>query len=455
MAENQQSTQEPSPQPNGSDVVKPDSTQPGGVSVGDDNQTTVGGDISGRDKNVAGGHIIHAEPGSTVIVGTDSVTPLPAKTPARHIPKLTRRIAALISAAGGILIIIIIIDLINPLLPTPPPLPSPVSLLTQPSTNCPGDLTTNFSAELQGTLSANKIPATVQAGDSTSNASDKTSTIILRLECAGDRVTYSLELPHSESEIAELESFTLSWSLDFTEPEKIIAAVVAYYNGEVEKAAAWLSETAPKWAQLTPLERANLAFLLGNAWLRHQIPSTDLALAQYESALSDLQSIGNNQPRLIARLYNNRGRAYLKDSNFEAAEEELDLAVKADPSYVWALLNRSTVYMNRDRFEEAVADCTQAIRQVGNFAPGYVCKAQVYYRQESFAEALIAAKAAIDIDPQYGPAYYFAGVSSCRQGEAHTAAEFFQKSKLYLRDPELTSRADEWLELIESGSECE
>ena len=57
------------------------SSRSGGVSI-DGDQTHVGGDVTGRDKIVsAGGHIIHAEAGATVIIG-DKPAALPGAQPA-------------------------------------------------------------------------------------------------------------------------------------------------------------------------------------------------------------------------------------------------------------------------------------------------------------------------------------------------------------------------------------
>ena len=53
-------------------------TTQGGVNLGDGSQVTTGGDVTGRDKTVAGGHIIHAEAGSTVIIGEKPAAPATA-----------------------------------------------------------------------------------------------------------------------------------------------------------------------------------------------------------------------------------------------------------------------------------------------------------------------------------------------------------------------------------------
>src|SRR5512136_1675494 len=54
-----------------SDVIEPATTNvSGGINV-DANQVDIGGDVVGRDKvETAGGHIIHAAAGATVIVGS-------------------------------------------------------------------------------------------------------------------------------------------------------------------------------------------------------------------------------------------------------------------------------------------------------------------------------------------------------------------------------------------------
>jgi hypothetical protein len=56
----------------------PGSVQEGGVSIGENAQITVGsGDVTGGDKITAGGHVIQAAAGATVIIGSPAAAPAP------------------------------------------------------------------------------------------------------------------------------------------------------------------------------------------------------------------------------------------------------------------------------------------------------------------------------------------------------------------------------------------
>ncbi len=63
------SDNDPQAQPEPAETPSPKMTQ-GGIIAGESSSITVGqGDVTGRDKNVAGGHIIQAAAGSTIIIG--------------------------------------------------------------------------------------------------------------------------------------------------------------------------------------------------------------------------------------------------------------------------------------------------------------------------------------------------------------------------------------------------
>ncbi len=473
MAENPQSTQEPSPEP-AEGEVNPEPVQQGGVSVGDSGQVTVGGDVAGRDKNVAGENIIQASSGSVVIVFAGQ---------ALRLLKLTRRAVFMIGlfVLSGIGIVSLSRLFASPIIttstspalsntppstispaeatlplivPTLAPYPS-VALIVSFSPACPG----NFSAKFRQSLLTAQVTATEQPGGSNTGA------IMLKVECSSGQATYHFDLPYTETapeaKTAEPISFALTWdqsSLDM--PTKVLAAALAYQNHKPEQAAPLLS--AIEWDLVNPVEKASLEFLLGNAWLKHRDLFAEDALKWYAAALKDMDGIDGDQ-LLIAKLHNNLGRVYVEQAKQETdAEKQKRLyadalnafsdavsyvdALNIQPVYIWPLLNRSEVFMESNDLSKARDDCDLAIKQRGDFAPAYVCRAWVLHRQSSVEDMLKDALQAIEIDSTYAPAHYLAGVGYCVQGNADEAIRQFTTMLELSQDVELRDNAGQWLD---------
>jgi tetratricopeptide (TPR) repeat protein len=321
------------------------------------------------------------------------------------------------------------------------------------------NLEAEFSAALTDLLATGRVAATAEP-DTLPGRESEGPAVHISGKCEAASITYGVELPttgvDAESKIAEVKSLGLTWTQESVDvPARVVAAAVAYTEGDAEQAAAWLFETQQEWAQLDePLQRASLRFLLGNAWLRHQEPSQGAALDQYEQALADAESAAGTQNPLIAELRNNRGRAYIDQEQFSKAVDELTLALTADPTYVWARLNRSEAYVEDDRFSEAQNDCSQAIRENGPLAPAYTCQAYAYRRQESWTDVLASAQKAVESDPEYAPAYYYLGIATCRLGDAQSAATLLEQALSLAHTSGLRSNAAIWLELVRTSEDA-
>jgi hypothetical protein len=440
----------------------------------------IGGDVTGRDHiQSAGGHIIRAEAGSTVIIKEDwpgsmpqAASSVPEQAKARNVHYPTRRavMAILGSALLGTLGLWAISRILNPPRELPfisqPPQP-PVALLL-PFVDCPADLTDQSYLALTHLLSTESITASVQRGatpahDVNSARASRPATLAQALiiwgQCSGDQITYHVEIFIPPDELAEPESVNFTWTQDSLEvPTHILSSIVAYYHGAIDQAAAWLRADQPHWEQLPPAEQAAMQFLLGNAWLRHREQPVDEVLGLYPEVLANSVKAGEVAPAWLSKVHNNWGLALIIKGLTLDAERELDLALQADPRNVWAMMNRSLARASRNQIEPALEDCRQAYLLSGQSALGDGCRAQVFYWQvpsEAPQTLLEAAQSALKATPPYVTAYYYAGVASCRLGDTDAARRWFEEFIKLSRNPILIPPAISfYITPLKAGDPC-
>ena len=151
-----------------------------------------------------------------------------------------------------------------------------------------------------------------------------------------------------------------------------------------------ISSVGVTWAQAQvpgdpyAKENAEIRMLIqsGNAKVRNK--DYDGAIADFTEAIKtakDLPDVLRSGP------YINRGLAYEKKGDLDAALDDLNKAIKIQSNNVYAYQDRAVLHEKRNEFAEAVADYTKAIKVNGKFAPPYSGRGLLLLKQGRDADA--------------------------------------------------------------------
>jgi tetratricopeptide (TPR) repeat protein len=131
-------------------------------------------------------------------------------------------------------------------------------------------------------------------------------------------------------------------------------------------------------------ENAQIRILIqsGNAKVRNK--DYDGAIADFTEAIK----IGKDLPDMLrSGPYINRGMAYEKKGDLDAAVDDLNKAIKIQSNNVYAYHDRGEIYRKRNDLENAIADFNKAIKVNSKFAPAYRSRGLVLLSQGQDAEA--------------------------------------------------------------------
>ncbi|ELS05351.1 tetratricopeptide repeat protein [Xenococcus sp. PCC 7305] len=132
------------------------------------------------------------------------------------------------------------------------------------------------------------------------------------------------------------------------------------------------------------------------------------ALGQYRGSLEslnkavELRKIQNLSDSAL--LYNNRGFVQIELRQYELALEDIETAIRIDPSYTPAWRNKGLVLETVGRNEEALDAYDQATELDPNDYNVWTNKGFVFYKLERYEEAEISLEKALEIKPDYQPA---------------------------------------------------
>jgi tetratricopeptide (TPR) repeat protein len=146
---------------------------------------------------------------------------------------------------------------------------------------------------------------------------------------------------------------------------------------------------------------------------------------------------GRQSQEQMARAFSNRGSAYLRKRQYDRAIQDLDQAIKRDPTYAPAFQSRGTAYSLQGQNERAVGDFNQAIRLDPKSATSFYARGDAYEVQGQYDRAIQDFDQAIRLKPNLAPLFFAAtyherGLAYAGKGQYDRALQDYDKSiRLY------------------------
>jgi tetratricopeptide (TPR) repeat protein len=163
-------------------------------------------------------------------------------------------------------------------------------------------------------------------------------------------------------------------------------------------------------------------YLFGVSFPKIHIPETAIKLPE-------------QLDRRYAEGFNNRGKAYLLQFDYDSAIADFTHAIILNPQYTEAYSNRGTAYAYNGVPNSAINDANQAIELDPQYAPAYNTRGLAYYSMGNFERAFLDFDQAISLDPHFALAYSNRGLIYANNGDiAHAIEDYEQAIAL---DPKL------------------
>jgi tetratricopeptide (TPR) repeat protein len=124
--------------------------------------------------------------------------------------------------------------------------------------------------------------------------------------------------------------------------------------------------------------------------------------------------------------YLERFEIYLKDSDFEKAQAELERVFDVSPRYPQLHYKRSLMYSRMGRIKDALAELEAEIKISPRFDPAWVEQGAVYLRLNQVDEALKSYNQAMELNPKNAQAKIGAGYANYLKRQYPTAIALFQ-----------------------------
>lgn len=125
--------------------------------------------------------------------------------------------------------------------------------------------------------------------------------------------------------------------------------------------------------------------------------SNDLAIADLTKALELMGGAAAATER--ARLYGNRGLAYLNLQRYETAVADFDIAIDLDPKLAFAYANRGISHLRSKNVDAALRDATHAIELRPNYEFALLLRGFAYTEKQQFPNAVSDFVKALAITP--------------------------------------------------------
>jgi tetratricopeptide (TPR) repeat protein len=124
-------------------------------------------------------------------------------------------------------------------------------------------------------------------------------------------------------------------------------------------------------------------------------PDLDLIISGCTAVIQS----GHETPQNLATAFNNRGVAYASKRQLDRAIQDLDQAIRINPSDALAFGNRGNYYAVKRQYDRAIQDYDQAIRINPNFAKAFYNRGRAYAYKRQYDRAIQDYDQAIRINP--------------------------------------------------------
>jgi len=95
----------------------------------------------------------------------------------------------------------------------------------------------------------------------------------------------------------------------------------------------------------------------------------------------------------------NRGKATLRQKNYDKAIADFTEVIRMDPNYVDAYWMRGLTYNEKKDYDRSIADFTEVIRLAPNHTAGYKARGAAFYLKNDYARAKADFESVVRLDP--------------------------------------------------------
>ena len=120
-----------------------------------------------------------------------------------------------------------------------------------------------------------------------------------------------------------------------------------------------------------------------------------------------------------AKAYYNRGAAYWRRGDYDAAIADENEAIEINPKFANAYMRRGAAYAGKGDQDQAITEATKAIELAPENVRAYSNRGGARERKGDFAGAIADATKAIEIDPQFPAGYLVRGDAYAQGGARH------------------------------------
>ncbi len=167
------------------------------------------------------------------------------------------------------------------------------------------------------------------------------------------------------------------------------------------------------------LKDANVYTERGKAHLKQE--NYDEAIRDFNQAVAVIKAN-------CAEAYNNLGIAHYKAGKYNEAIQDFSESVKLKPDYAEAYNNRGDTYYSKKNYEQAIEDYTAAVMHNPKFFEAYNNLGLAHYNSEKYDLAIQDYSEAIKIFNNYAPAYYNRACAYDKLGDKGKAIRDYAKA---------------------------
>jgi len=138
------------------------------------------------------------------------------------------------------------------------------------------------------------------------------------------------------------------------------------------------------------------------------------------SGCSAVIQAGQDNPRLLATAFNNRGVAYKFKGEYDRAVEDYDQAILLNPNLANAYNNRGVIYRLKGDYDRAIRDYDEAIWLDRNFPAAFYNRAIAYSEKDDHDRALGDFDVVLRFNPKNALALYGRGLVKLKKGDTQS-----------------------------------